>query len=243
MQFTKYAYAQLLELLRTNGYNFCSYNESESNNKSCILRHDIDFSIGKALEMAMIEHSMNVKSTYFVLLTSNFYNVFSKQSFEKLQQIMSLGHEIGLHFDEQRYDIKTVDEIKKNIESEAEVLSRLLNHQIKVVSMHRPSKFVLENDLHFDLLINSYSSKYQKHMKYISDSRMNWRENLIQLIESGLYKKLHILTHSFWYSTSNESLEHKLKEFLKQAIGERYDHLDDNFRDLDQLINREEIHR
>lgn len=243
MEFTINAYVQLLGILRDKGYTFCLYHESENFNKSVILRHDIDFSIDKALEMAKIEHSKNAKSTYFVLLTSNFYNVFSKESFEKLEKVMSLGHEIGLHFDEKRYDIKTAEEMKKYVESEAEILSRILNHQIKVISMHRPSKFVLENDLHFAPFINSYSSKYLNYMKYISDSRMNWRENPFQLIESGLYKKLHILTHSFWYSTANESLEHKLKDFLNQAIGERYDHINDNFRDLDQLINRKEIHR
>ena len=79
---------------------------------------------------------------------------------------MSLGHEIGLHFDEKRYDIQTIRDMQNCVELEAEVLGKLLNTDITVVSMHRPSKLVLENDIQFHQIINSYSSKYFKSMKY-----------------------------------------------------------------------------
>lgn len=241
MEFTTKAYIELLELLRHNGYNFCLYPESETVKKSVIIRHDVDFTIEKALEMARLEHDLAVKSTYFILLSTNFYNVFSKESFEKIKQLQSLGHEIGLHFDEKRYDIKTIQDMQKHVEMEAEVLGKLINTDIKVVSMHRPSKRVLENDIQFHQLINSYSPKYFKSMKYVSDSRMNWREDPVETIESGKYEKLHILTHPFWYSTKPETMEVKLMKFLKQSIRERYDFMYDNFTALDQVIDRKEI--
>ncbi|WP_342598762.1 hypothetical protein MHB48_14950 [Psychrobacillus sp. FSL H8-0483] len=241
MEFTIKAYIKLLDLLRHKGYYFCLYRESETVKKSVIIRHDVDFSLDKALEMARIEQDLAVKSTYFILLSTNFYNVFSKESFEKLKQIESLGHEIGLHFDEKRYKIHTIEDMQKSVELEAEVLGKLLNTDINVVSMHRPSKLVLENDIQFHKLINSYSSKYFKSMKYVSDSRMNWREDPIETIESGKYEKLHILTHPFWYSTEIETMEVKLKDFLKQSISERYDFMYDNFTALDQVIDWKEI--
>lgn len=241
MEFTTKAYIELLDLLRHNGYYFCLYRESETVKKSVIIRHDVDFSLEKALEMARLEHDLAVKSTYFILLSTNFYNVFSKESFEKLKQIYSLGHEIGLHFDEKRYDIQTIRDMQNCVELEAEVLGKLLKTDITVVSMHRPSKLVLENEIPFRQIINSYSSKYFKSMKYVSDSRMNWREDPIETIESGKYEKLHILTHPFWYSTEIETMEVKLKDFLKQSISERYDFMYDNFTALDQVIDWKEI--
>lgn len=241
MEFTTKAYIELIGILRHNGYNFCMYPESETVKKSVIIRHDVDFSLEKALEMARIEYDLDVKSTYFILLSTNFYNVFSKESFEKLNQIQSLGHEIGLHFDEKRYDIQTIRDMQNCVELEAEILGKLLNTDIKVVSTHRPSKLILENDIQFHQMINSYSSKYFKSMKYVSDSRMNWREDPIETIESGKYEKLHILTHPFWYSTKPETMEVKLKEFLKQSISERYSFMYDNFTALDQVIDWKEI--
>lgn len=241
MEFTTKAYIDLLNILKHKGYHFCLYCESDTVKKSVIIRHDVDFSLEKALEMAKLEHDLGVKSTYFILLSTNFYNIYSKDSFEKIKQIYSLGHEIGLHFDEKRYDIQTIRDMQNSVELEAEVLGKLLNAEITVVSMHRPSKLVLENDILFHQIINSYSSKYFKSMKYVSDSRMNWREDPIETIESGKYEKLHILTHPFWYSTEIETMEAKLKDFLKQSISERYDFMYDNFTELDQVIDWKEI--
>lgn len=62
--------------------------------KSVIIRHDIDLQIEKAVKMAEIEHDMNVSSTYFVLVSSNFYNIFSKRNEDYLRRICDLGHAV-----------------------------------------------------------------------------------------------------------------------------------------------------
>lgn len=78
-------------------------------------------------------------------------------------------------------------------------------------------------------------------MKYLSDSRLRWREDPIAIIASEQYKKLHILTHPFSYSTDRKSMETKLREFILKAIYDRYDYINENFTGLDQVIRREEI--
>lgn len=243
MEFTYRAYTDLVQLLRDERYEFCSYHDVEKFKKTFILRHDVDFTIEKALEMAILENEIGVKSTYFVLLSTDFYNVFSKESFEKLEKIMSLGHEIGLHFDEKRYDIKSVEDMSFHVKKETNILGELLNKEIKVISMHRPSKLVLESDIHFENLINSYSSFFFKSVKYLSDSRMNWREDVYGVIKSNKFNKLHILTHPFWYSNGTETLENKLKKFLNKAIRDRYNIMNDNFKDLNEVVQKEEIFR
>ena len=77
MEFTYDAYRSLLELLKQRGYEFASFNNYSIMPMPVILRHDIDNSLVKALEIAKIENECNVKSTYFALLSTDFYNIFS----------------------------------------------------------------------------------------------------------------------------------------------------------------------
>ena len=49
--------------------------------KFCVLRHDIEFSIDRALKMARIEtDELDVKSTYTVQLRNNTYNALSEKN-------------------------------------------------------------------------------------------------------------------------------------------------------------------
>lgn len=241
MEFTFDAYKTLINLSLENGYKICSYENVDDHDRNIILRHDIDFSPNKALEIAKIEHEIGVKSTYFVLLSTEFYNVFSNESSGIFTEILGMGHQIGLHFDEQRYKTNSIEETKEHVYYEAEILGRALNTQINVVSMHRPSKFTLEASIELDGLINSYSHKYFKDMKYISDSRMYWREDPMTTVLNNQNNKIHILTHPFWYSDKVESVQDKLSKFLNEANTYRYNLIDKNFRNLHEYIRREDL--
>jgi peptidoglycan/xylan/chitin deacetylase (PgdA/CDA1 family) len=225
------------------GYNISSYSDYHKHEKSIILRHDVDFSPSKALEVAEIEYALDVKSTYFVLLSTEFYNVFSKETSEILKRILGMGYEVGLHFDELRYESASLDEIKKRIYQEAEILGKALDTRIKTVSMHRPSKFTLESSMELDGLLNSYSNKYFRDMKYISDSRMYRREDPHETICSKLHKRIHILTHPFWYNTVNENTKDKLEQFILSSLEERYRCLDNNFRELEEFVTLYSLNR
>ena len=241
MEFTYNAYRKLIDKVLQNGYQVCSYKNVDKFDKAIILRHDVDFSPRKAIDMARIEYQLGVKSTYFVLLSTEFYNVFSKETADILSQIIEMGHEIGLHFDEQRYNATSIDQMKDYVYKEASILEKALSVEVNTVSMHRPSKFTLDNNIEFEGFINSYSKKYFTNMKYVSDSRMHWRENIIDIIDSNEHDKIHILTHPFWYSDEDESVQNKLKRFLNEANISRYDLLDNNFRDLHEYLKREEL--
>ena len=77
MEFTYASYKNMLHLLREEGYVITDYHECNSYHEEdiVILRHDIDCSIEKAVKMAELENGMGVCSTYFVLVSSEFYNV------------------------------------------------------------------------------------------------------------------------------------------------------------------------
>ena len=241
MEFTYLAYEKLIKQLKDKDYKFCNYNNYIDENKVVILRHDIDTSLNKALEIAKLENVLGVSAYYFVLLSTDFYNINSEKSLKILKEIRKLGGRIGLHFDEKKYNLKSKEDYIKYVNYELDILSRVLEEKIDVVSMHRPSKDFLEMDLEIPNVINSYQKKFFNDFKYVSDSRMSWRENVEEIIDSKKYSQLHILTHPFWYSEKIESMEEKLEQFLKLAIKERYESLEDNIRDFEQIISKEKL--
>ena len=139
MEFTYRCYLDLIDKLISDNYNIVSYG-AECEGKRVILRHDVDLDLKKAAEFAKLEKQAGngkVRSTYFVSISSPFYNLFTKESRSFLREISSCGHEIGLHFDETQYEN---GEILNQVEREANILSDLTDMPVKTVSMHRPSK-------------------------------------------------------------------------------------------------------
>lgn len=240
MDFSYNNYENLIDLLKNNGYAFCNYHDYENTDKCVILRHDIDQSVEKAYELACVESKQGVVSTWFVLLRTDFYNVASHKSLRIIKGIQEMGHEIGLHFDEMAYDNdegKTVDRIVE----EANILAQIIGAPVTTVSMHRPSKTTLEADYSIPNIVNSYGKIFFNDFKYLSDSRRHWREPVEKVIERGDYKRLHILTHAFWYSDSCKDMSTTIKEFVDHARLERYESMKDNIRDLDAVLRIEDI--
>lgn len=243
MKFTYEAYEDMLERLIDKGYKFTDYKNWETLEKTVILRHDVDNSLKKAAVLSKIEKDIGESATYFILLSTNFYNVHSRESRGYIDSIIQNGGNIGLHFDEAQYSIRSEDELKEYIYKEADMLSKAINIRVDVVSMHRPSKEFLSADMSFVGLINSYNGTYFRRMKYLSDSRRYWRENVDEIIEKDTYQRLHILTHPFWYGEREMDLKGTLKEAILGASLDYYDNLNDNFRNLNKEIEKAELER
>lgn len=241
MTFTYDAYKSLIALLQGNNYTITDYHNWASHEKCVILRHDIDYDIKKALEFANLENGLGVKSTYFVLVTSDFYNVLSSANANMLNKIAALGHEIGLHFDEVRYPGYTLDGLREKIIDESGLLEKAAGVKVSTVSMHRPSKMILDSDLQISGIVNSYNSTFFKSFKYLSDSRRRWREPVKEIIASNQFKKLHILTHAFWYNDKEADLHDSISLFVNNANRDRYITLSENITDLQSIMDPDEI--
>jgi hypothetical protein len=91
-------------------------------------------------------------------------------------------------------------------------------------------------------MVNSYSNEFFKEFKYVSDTRMNWREDVEAIIKSHEYHRLHILTHAFWYDKDEKiQTREKLMDFIMHANEERYNWLRENIRDLDEFVTKEDV--
>lgn len=239
MKFSYDAYKALLFLLKSQNYEIKDYATWQTADRCVILRHDIDNDIEKATRLAQVEQQCGAKSTYFVLLTSDFYNVFSANSQRKLQKILQCGHDIGLHFDEMRYPdlVGNIEKLQEKILQEMCLLETAIGKPVTAVSMHRPSKQMLEANIQLPGGgFNSYSKVFFHEFKYLSDSRRNWREPVVDIVKSGEYKRLHILTHAFWYETEEENQHDTIEKFVNNANRERYLQLKDNITDLESIM-------
>ncbi|MCF0185976.1 MAG: hypothetical protein HUJ98_05760 [Bacteroidaceae bacterium] len=238
MEFTYDAYKGLVELIRTEGYEFKSYHDFDE--KPCvIMRHDIDLDVKKAYEFSLVEDKLGIKSTYFALLNTDFYNLASNTCKDLLKDMIARGHEIGLHFDEARY--AELDSFDAIVAKEAGTLSEIIDAPVKTVSMHRPSQKALTGDWRFEGIVNTYGKTFFNDFKYLSDSRMNWREDPVNAIKSGEFNHIQIVTHPFWYGKSQGEFKDLLLKFAKAAGSERYDALCDNIKDFENVIKKEEI--
>ena len=238
MEFTYDSYRRLLYLLAQHGYQTADYHNWKNTSRCVIIRHDIDNSLDSAVEFAMLEQEFGVKSTYFVLVSTDFYNVFSRKSREQIQCIQSAGHTIGLHFDEVAYPgcVGEIDKIQERILQEAHLLQNVTGTPVTTVSMHRPSEDILSADLRIPGIVNSYSKLFFKQFKYLSDSRCNWREPVLDIIESEQYSRIHLLTHAFWYHSNEQNITKTVSDFIKSGNLVFYHAMQENISDLDSIL-------
>lgn len=163
---------------------------------SIILRHDVDLDIFPALRMAEIEAKHQIKSSYFIL-TTGIYNPCSAENRKMLKEIISIGAEIGLHFDTSIYRDQ---DLKSEFERECELLENIIGKKINSYSFHNPSVNNKYPNIDTDLR-NAYDHRIFKEGCYLSDSRMDFHGvDPYSFAERVNTKTIQILLHPLHYS-------------------------------------------
>lgn len=229
MEFTFSDYRKMLRVLLEKEYlpiRFCDTGTSFG--RVAIIRHDVDMSPQKALDIGLIESEARIKSTFFVLLSSRYYNLISGENREAVKEIIRQGHEIGLHFDVTNYDENcSLEELCDAIKRERLLLETLFDIQVKSMSWHIPKKELIGVNipaLDEIGLLNAYDPKFYNGYKYVSDSMMRWREPIDEYLEKAAYEKMQILTHPIWYRVKQDKRDleilktHHLCEIEKDCI-------------------------
>ncbi len=211
-------YQEILRAILQNGYSCCLFgSEVEDSEPIVYLRHDVDIDLISAKRLSEIEFNNGIKATYFIFLASPFYNPFEREPAEAIKYIASLGHEIGVHYDNSITPSDTT-KIAETIYKQADTLQKGLDINIKVVSFHRPSKIILESNLTFQNIENVYQEKYFKQIKYLSDSRQVWQEGCpCQIFKKKLYSRLQILFHPVWWTDEGFRAQICLEKFLTRS--------------------------
>lgn len=190
--------------------------------KFIIMRHDIDRKPKSALNTAKIEQKFSIRATYYFRANSNVFRP------EIMQEIESMGHEVGYHYE-------VLGKAKGNHKKAIEMFERELGKfrkvcDVKTICMHGDPLSRYDNrDLwksynfrHFGIAGEAYLS-IEKGINYFSDTGRSWSSknnlrdfmlggggsvvdttnDMIGLIKSNRINKLYILTHPERWASNN----------------------------------------
>jgi len=184
-----------------------------------ILRHDVDFDPGIALRMAQLEAERGIRSTYFILLTSPYYNLLIGENRRVPRQLVELGHKVGLHYDIIDLSLSGENQVLTEFKFQISILSELAGSEIKMICAHNPS---LSSDDPFkrsDEFINAADSKFTTDITYLSDSCGAWRDEAIDIFKSGIIpERLQLLIHPFYWNDRPEDRWQIIENFQNESV-------------------------
>lgn len=221
--FTFDHFKECIEHAKSLGFSFYSmfeYLEEKPNDKFIVMRHDVDLSMKHALSLAELENSLGICSTYFIRV-DGIFDPFSGMNFENLKKIKALGHEIGLHYEYDKYSVFEFKEyVRQNVKQFESVGIKVYGaalHKAKKLGREDTKKLNLVEEFldEVGLEYDAYSNVFMKDMKFISDSKFRWREGcMCNHFEN--FSKLCILTHPIWWSENTTSLVSLIEEVVKE---------------------------
>ncbi len=234
--FTLDHYSEILNIAKEKGYKFLGFDVKmpSDREKAIYLRHDIDLCPEEAIKMAEVEASFDIKSTYFFLINSCVYNILAKDCLEIIEYLRSYDHHIGLHFDCMLMQWNARNEIDQGIEDIYSFLKNYIDLS-PVVSFHRPQKEVI--NLTLQSLTSTYEPYFFSDMKYISDSRGQWRDGCIcSIIKNELFSKIQLLIHPVWWRFEKKSNLSIFNELMRKRNIAMENYISDNIRPLGDMI-------
>ncbi len=197
-----------------------------------LVRHDIDYSLDMAYQFSRFEKKKNIYSTYYVLLTTDIYNVFSLKSQTQINEMLSDGFEIGLHFDPVAYGDLNEKQLLNRMKIEINMFEEFYNTKIYSYSMHNPSTSGIY--LNYSNLINAYDTKIFSDENYISDSSYSFRgKNPKEFLSKSKNELIQFLTHPIHFFGNGElSYEKQLNSILNNY-----------YNNMDELWNINKVYK
>lgn len=214
-RFDMEGYCTLLQTLIDRGYKAVDFQSADPLRQHLILRHDVDMSIAAALRMAEAEARLGLHAVYFVLLRTEFYNVWSGSGRADLKSISGLGHKIGLHLDASLYD-DTEEAIEGAAAVECGALEQVIGQSVGTISFHRPARKLRGRPGMLAGRRHAYEPEFFTGMGYCSDSRGGWHYgHPLDHPSVKENKALQLLTHPIWWQSPAMEPQHRLQRFLR----------------------------
>ena len=204
-------------------------NIKEKDERFFILRHDVEFSIEKAYEMAQIEHDiLGVQSSYFFQIRNYTYNTLAFKNMSLIKKIHGLGHKIVLHVNGNGWP--SLENIQTFIKNDVAILQNVIELPIDRFSFHRPPHELLELNITIDGLINTYDKRFFHFYRdkptgiprvhYFSDSEHRWKYGHPLSVLKEPASKIQLLIHPYSWSKKGLDNFYNFKELLqlKEAL-------------------------
>jgi hypothetical protein len=214
-EFSLESYRQLLLAFKSMGYRFCKFLEAspaDAIGPYVIIRHDVDFSVRGALQIAKIESREGVGSTFFFQLRSPLYNALGQHSSNVIRTIYDQGHDIALHVDLSLYG----DRYMEGLREEIRLLSTYYPFaNTEIVSFHRPGDIEKLQRMQLLKVRHTYERRFFGDMIYISDSKGVWRYgNPTTSRAFHSRKPIQLVIHPMWWTEKGETPLEKFDSFI-----------------------------
>lgn len=174
--FTMAKYGELCRVLLGTGctpVTVFQYLTDPPRGRTVVLRHDVDRKPGNALRMAELEHALGIRSTYYFRHPYTFIP-------EIIEQVLSLGHEVGYHYE-------VLAKAKGDYEEAITLFARELEEfralcDVRTICMHGSPLSRYDNrDLwkrydfgEFGIAGEAYLSMAGKGLRYLTDTGRTW---------------------------------------------------------------------
>ena len=210
--YSKESYRSLLKLSLQQVYRFISFLDKPDTHDRCIyLRHDVDYSLSMALELAEINASLGVQGTFFLLVRSQVYNLLSHWSLNDVREIHALGQHLAFHYALPPTIPACDNELAAFILADFDTVQSDLPELEPVFSWHNPTPELIKRGLHLKVpgLVNVYSARFIEDMPYYSDSNMRYSvADFETIIGQENHPALHLLFHPLnWVAGGADMLE------------------------------------
>ncbi len=228
-------YRAILERARRAGYEFVPFRSEglRAAGELC-LRHDVDFSLEMALEVARANSAQGVAATFFVLSRSPIYNLASHRSLALVRAIRALGQHVALHATVPPEPLSE-DELVRLLRADWEAAARIVSELAPVFSWHNPTPELLDGWRERSTvagLTNAYAAPFTKAIEYLSDSnRRHPADHFLDRVGAAARPSLQLLLHpENWVaggSSMRETLEGIWRAVLKaqeEGLGENRTH-------------------
>ncbi len=219
----QFSYDTYIKILHKYKYEFCDFADVEGMKSYVLLRHDVEFSPVRALEIAKIENNENIVSSFLFQVRSNAYNVLSTINRNIINEIIRLGHKVGLHFYVTHLEENDWESLRMELTKQAEILNFAINKKIDRFSYHRPPRWVLEKrEDYVNNLINMYGKSYfelsdsPKNIKYLADSKHFFPYG--NPIENYDFKKMQILLHPDEWSNNGYQTKENFNSLSEEHL-------------------------
>lgn len=195
-----------------------------SGSEATFLRHDVDLSLDRARDLALVERDWGVRATYHVMFASPFYDPSSTSGRAELAEIARAGHEVGLHYYAPR-DAGGPAELLDAISAECARLEDIVGAHVRSLSFHIPPPSMIQGPLLVAERVNAYAADLMQW--YLSDSAGRWREgDPRESIASPRSSVLQLLVHPIWWGVENERPEDRLGRWvleIARATGQSFE--------------------
>jgi hypothetical protein len=169
--------------------------------KFTLLRHDVEFSLQRALKLAEWDNQLQFPSSTLIQVYCDAYNIFSRSNKKVIVSIDELPYStIGLHLYVSHLKEGDWDGFYLELERQSKLLSECISRKVDRFSIHRPPKWILERRCDvISGMLNFYGDSFfefnlsPQKIKYFADSQHDFKYG--SPLQNHSFSKVQLLFH------------------------------------------------